>query len=310
MKKISNKHSEIQIESGIKKNIPLAQFTTLKIGGPASYFIEPVNKSEFKEAIIWSIVKQIPFFVMGKGSNILVHDSGYRGLVICTQKMNKVKAKGTVIFTQCGVEVDQLVDICTNNSLSGLEFAAGLPGTVGGAIFMNARAYSGEFSQIVKRIECLRVSEEGVEEVELDEKALDFGYKKSSLQNEPIYLLKAVIKLEKGEKLQISKLATINRVKRKSMGQFRYPSAGCIFKNDYSLGKSSGKIIDELGLKGTRIGDAEVYQEHANFIINRGNATSEDVYRLIRIIENEAKKRAGIVLEREIILLGNWGDTK
>jgi len=305
----TNRYFSMKIEEKIQKNVPLGPLTTLKIGGPADYFFEPVDEDEFRKAIKWSISQQLPYFVMGKGSNILVHDSGYRGLVICTGKMDKLKVMETVIVAQCGVEVDYLVDICINHSLSGLEFAAGLPGTVGGAIFMNARAYGGEFSRVVDRVKCLQVNHGEVEKTELENKELEFDYKKSLFQKKQILLLEAYIRLEKKDKHQIAKLSSHNREKRKTMGQYSYPSAGCIFKNDYNLGKPAGKIIDELGLKGTKIGDAEVFQEHANFIINRGKAKAEDVYKLIRLIEDETKNRAGVLLKREIILLGNWQDT-
>lgn len=290
----------------LKTGVPLAPYTTFKIGGPARYYFEPKNLSDFKTSISWALRKNIPYFILGGGSNILVHDSGYKGLVINTKKLNKLNVKGTIISAECGVTIDRLVDLSLKYGLSGIEFAAGLPGTVGGALFMNARSYDSTFSNIVDKVFAVKAENTCVMDIVLKKDKLRFSYKQSIFQGKRFYIFKVNISLAAGSKKKIQSAIDENRKKRKEMGQYVFPNAGCIFKNDYRVGIPTGKIIEELGLKGKRIGNAEVYEEHANFIINRGNARAEDVYGLIRFIENEVKKKKGIILKREINLIGSW----
>jgi len=296
------------IEEKIQHSVPLAPFTTFKIGGPAKYFIKPDTIKQFREAVEWAMKRDIPFFVMGGGANILVHDSGYHGLVINTKGLNRITVSGTMISAECGVPVDSLVDESLRHSLTGLEFAAGLPGTVGGALFMNARAYEGEFSRIVQEVRTLDIGREGVFECTLKKSEIHFSYKKSIFQEGKLLVSSVHLSLLKGSRTVVLSRIKKNRKRRMDAGQYTFPNAGCIFKNDYSAKSPAGVIIDKLGLKGKRMGDAEVYERHANFIINRGNARAVDVYALIRYIENEVLRKTGVHLKREIILLGNWDD--
>jgi len=301
-----NRNSGEDIYKKIKRDVPLYKYTTFKIGGPADYFIEIEDEDEFTNAILWAIKKNIKYFVLGKGANILVNDNGYNGLVIYTGKYNKISSSKGDVIAQCGVLIDDLVDYALDNSLSGIEFLAGMPGTVGGAIYMNARAYGGEISSIVKESKVLIVDKKArkIEKVLIQKGKMDFSYKKSVFQKGNIFLLEARFGLKVGNTDEIMEKVSRIRALRKEKGEYLFPSAGCIFKNDYSVGKSSGKIIDECGLKEARIGDAEVFENHANFIVNKGNATANDVYKLIKLIEKEVKRKTGIKLEREIILLG------
>lgn len=296
----------MNIEKKIKKNITLASYTTFCIGGPASYFIEPETLNEYKGCISWALKRAIPFYMLGGGANILIHDNGYRGLIINTKRLNTIEIEDTTVVAECGVMVDTLVDVSLQYSLSGIEFAAGLPGTVGGALFINASAFNGAFSDIVQKVHTLHVKDRAVKEKILQKGDLRFSYKESIFQNMNYFVYKVILNLTKGSHSEIHSKIEQNRKKRIEMGQYIYPNAGCIFKNDYTIGKPAGRIIEEAGLKGIRIGKAEVYQKHANFIINRGNATAGDVYLLIKLIEDEVYKRTGIKLEREIFLLGDW----
>jgi UDP-N-acetylmuramate dehydrogenase len=294
----------------LKMNVLLAPYTTYKIGGPASYFFEPRNLDDFKLSIGWALQQDIPYFVLGGGSNILVHDSGYRGLVVYTGKLNRLVIRGNHITAECGLAVDRLVDGSLTHGLSGIEFAAGLPGTVGGALFMNARAYEGSFSNITEQVLAVRIEKRNVNDVMLKKEELGFSYKNSVFQLQEIYVYSALFSLVPGSKDKIRKEIKANRSRRRENGQYDFPNAGCIFKNDYRIGIPTGKLLEEIGLKGKRIGDAEVYENHANFIINRGNATAEDVYRLIKFIEREVKKKSGIALKREINFIGNWPESR
>jgi len=300
------KSSPKPFSTRIKRNVPLGPFTTFGIGGPARYFFTPENKKDFLDALEWALGEQIHFLVLGGGSNILVHDSGYDGLVIHTAALKRIKAEEGRIYAECGVSIDSLVDLSLERCLKGLEFAAGLPGTVGGALFMNARAYEGAFSDITESVTALHVKGVKVSEMCLGKDDFRFSYKKSVFQDKNLYVYSACFCLSYGKRTALRNEMEKNRSKRKEMGQYLFPNAGCIFKNDYRIGIPTGKILEELGLKGRRYGDAEVYEKHANFIINRGNAKAEEVYRLIRSIELEVKQRKNITLEREITLIGNW----
>jgi UDP-N-acetylmuramate dehydrogenase len=292
--------------SRVQTGVPLAPHTTFRIGGPARFYTEPEVLPELKESISWALSEGIPFFILGGGSNVLVHDRGFDGLVINTKRLSGIVVDGVTVSAECGVLVDDLVDACTGISLAGVEFAAGLPGTVGGALYMNARAYEGSFSEIVEEVSALEVEGKEVRERGLAGALLEFEYKQSVFQRGRVFVEGVRFRLSRGSREAIGRKAEENRKKREVMGQYLFPNAGCIFKNDYRIGVSSGKIIEELGLKGKRIGDAEVYARHANFIVNRGNASAEDVYRLIRFIEGEVDAKRGIKLEREILFVGPW----
>lgn len=294
------------IESRIRQKVPLAPFTTFRIGGPAQFFIEPETLVQLKGAVEWALKRNLPCFLLGGGANVLVHDDGYRGLIIQTGKLDGISVEENTIWAECGLLIDALVEVSCVNGLSGLEFAAGLPGTVGGALFMNARAYGGEFSQVVQSVHALRTCNGEVVEEHLAGGKLRFSYKKSIFQERNFYIYTALFKLGREKETVIRDRIDDVRRKREDAGQFVFPNAGCIFKNNYEAGKPTGMIIDELGLKGKRIGGAEVYERHGNFIINRGMATARDVYRLMRFIEDEVYSRTGIRLEREITLVGKW----
>ncbi|MFW6138228.1 MAG: UDP-N-acetylmuramate dehydrogenase [Spirochaetota bacterium] len=294
------------IESKIRRDVVLAPYTTFKIGGPARFFVQPETPSEFKQSLEWCIKNKHEFFVMGSGSNILVHDKGYRGAVINTAHLDRIYIQGDFLVAECGTGVDTLVDFSVEHSLTGLEFAAGLPGSVGGALCMNARAYQGEFSRVVAMAQVLKTDTFPLSEITLTRDQLGFEYKTSILQDENYYVSRVYLVLKNGNRSSIQEKISEIRNKRKKAGQYAFPNAGCIFKNIHSTGKPAGRIIDELGLKGKRIGDAQVFNKHANFIVNLGTATAGDVYQLIRFIEEEVKKQTGIQLEREIVLVGNW----
>jgi len=298
--------SRDSIEKRIQHSVSLAPYTTFRIGGPATYFIQPVSMEEFGVALEWALGKKIPFFVLGGGANILVHDRGFDGLVIHTGKLTGIAVEKQSIHAECGLAVDRLVDTAMDHGLSGLEFAAGLPGTVGGALFMNARAYEGEFSAIVSSVQALQIRGKRAHKTILKRDDLEFSYKQSVFQGKEYYVYSVHLLLASVDINRIQLKSEQIRQKRREAGQFVFPNAGCIFKNNYIVGIPTGRIIDELGLKATRIGDAEVYRKHGNFIINRGSATAEDVHRLIQLLESRLEEHLGVCMEREINLIGPW----
>jgi len=292
----------------VRTDVPLSEHTTFRIGGPARFYFEPCSRREFRSAVSWALSEKIQLFVLGGGSNVLFHDRGFPGMVINTKRLTKIETVGRFVCAQCGVRIDDLVDLCRDHRLSGLEFAAGLPGTVGGALFMNARAYGSEISDIVEHVSAIEVREGTASDVDIPGNALSFSYKSSIFQKRPVYVFSVRFRLAEGDPGEIASKIEQIRAKRKQLGQNSFPNAGCIFKNDYTVGVPSGKLIDECGLKGKRVGDAEVYDRHANFIVNRGNAKASEVYRLIRLVEKEVLKKKGVSLEREIKLVGEWDE--
>jgi len=297
------------IETMIRQDVLLAPYTTFRIGGPARYFAEPGSLDEFSGCIGWAHDRRIPFFILGTGANILVSDKGYGGFVIHTGRLDRIEVKGTTLSVECGAAVDSLVDTSLSFSLTGLEFAAGLPGTLGGALFMNAKAFGGCFADVVHSVDTLTIEDGNLKKAVLGHRDLEYSYKRSVFQRCTHFIESALIRLSRGQQERIRSLIEENRNTRSARGHYRYPNAGSIFKNDYSVGKPAGQLIDETGLKGTRIGDAEVYTRHGNFIINRGKATADDVYSLIRLVKEKVKERTGIILETEIILTGDWKET-
>jgi UDP-N-acetylmuramate dehydrogenase len=302
---VESKHSFIE---RLQTGVLLSGHTTFKIGGPARFYFEPRTRSDFSAAVSWALSEKIRLFILGGGSNVLFHDNGFPGMVINTKRLTEIETEGRFVSAQCGVRIDDFVCLCRDHALSGLEFAAGLPGTVGGALFMNARAYGNEIADIVETVSTIEVREGTVSDVDIPGNALLFSYKSSIFQKRPIFVFSVRFGLTPGDRREIGSRIDQVRAKRNQMGQNSFPNAGCIFKNDYTVGVPSGQLIDECGLKGMRVGDAEVYRKHANFIINRGNAKASDVYALIRIVEKEVLKKKGVALEREIKLVGEWDE--
>jgi UDP-N-acetylmuramate dehydrogenase len=285
----------------IKNNVALAAFTTFKIGGKAKFFSKPRNINELIELLKFAKSENIPHFILGGGSNTLFADGTIEKLVISTGSLNRIIIKQDCLIAECGAAIEKLNKIALKQALSGLEFSAGLPGSLGGAVFMNARAYEGEMSQVVSEVEYL---DEEFNIKSITNEQCNFSYKNSFfMQNPQHIILRVKLNLPKKNKYSIKQIYQKNLKDRRSKGQYRYPSAGCVFKNDYNLGIPCGKVIDSLGLKGLRIGDAQVYEEHANFIINKKKATARDVIKLIEIVEDELFYKKGIKFERELNII-------
>lgn len=275
--------------------------TTLKIGGKARFFCSPGSLNEIIECIKFSEKNKLKFFFVGGGSNLLISDNGINGLVISTERLKKIDVNNDEIILESGVSIDNLNKKALKNSLTGLEFSSGLPGSIGGAVYMNARAYGGEFSKVVKEVEVLTY--DGKLKT-FNEKDLNYSYKKSIFMKDDFFIYKIKLKLKKGNLKEIRDRYLQNYLDRKTKSQYKFPSAGCVFKNDYDLNLICGKLLDEMGLKGTKYGGALVPDFHANFIINYKHAKADDVKKLIEHIEKKVMEEKGIKLEREIKLMG------
>ncbi|MFH1188200.1 MAG: UDP-N-acetylmuramate dehydrogenase [bacterium] len=283
----------------IQKNTKLAPHTTFRIGGPADFFVEIKNPDELVEAVLWAKEKKIKYFILGGGSNILFSDDGYRGLVIKIASKRVELVKNNLIIADAGVNLSQLVKFSTDNNLSGLEWAAGIYGTLGGAIFGNAGANGGCMADIVEEVEIF----DGKKIKIFKNKNLDFKYRFSSIKKGSV-IVSAKLKLKKGDKQTSEKLIK-KYLKERSEKQPKGFCAGSIFKNPKSKKYiSAGWLIEQCGLKGLKIGQAQISEQHANFIINLGGAKASDVLGLIEKVKKEVEGKFGVKLREELNIIG------
>ncbi len=284
----------------ILQRVPLADKTTFRIGGSAEFFCEPSTVEELKEALSLARAKSWRVIILGGGSNILFADGLIEGLVISMRGLSWLREE-EILWAGAGMTMDQLTTWAIDNGKSGLEWSGGLPGTVGGATYMNARAYQHEMSEVVEKV---RVVDFSGTEFLLPHEEIGYAYKKSIFMEHDDWIIVEVgLKLHDAPVEDVRARTETCRKDREQKGQYTYPSAGCAFKNDYSRNLPAGKVIDEIGLKGFAIGDAQVYERHANFIINKGSARAEDVIRLIEEIERQVYEKTGVQLEREVRII-------
>jgi len=285
--------------SNTRFDVILAPYTTFKIGGKAWALCEVMSLRELKELLIYLTQEQIPYFVLGNGSNILVSDSGFKGVAIKLRgEFEKLDSKNGILTAGAGVNISYLLRYCMENGLGGLEFLAGIPGTVGGAVFMNAGAFGGE---VLDKVEKLMIVNPFGEVILKEKKELEFSYRKMHIDNGAV-VVNVWFSMKPCNKEEIKKRISFYIQLKKKSQPINCLSAGCIFKNpkeDYA-----GALIEKAGLKGKRIGDAEVSKLHANFIINKGNSSASDVMSLIKIIRDKVKHENGIELEPEIQFIG------
>ncbi len=283
-----------------KKNISLARFTTVRIGGVAQEIFFPLNQEGIKE--VFSEIKETSFFILGGGSNVVIQDAKLDYSVIMTSHLTHYRFDRNYLTVQAGVLSSLISELAANKNLAGLEYCYGLPGSVGGAVFMNARAYGSEMADLVEDV--LVYNYETNEFLKVSNKECNFAYKSSLFQDKPylIYEIKMKLQLEKSNK-EIKKRMEKYKFERKEKGHYNYPSAGCTFKNNYQLGIPAGKVIDELGLKGFKIGGLKISDKHANFIENDGGGTYIDYVNMVNEIQEKVKNKKGINLECEVRFL-------
>ena len=286
-------------ESEIKIDEKLSGYVNFKVGGPADILLLPKTKDQVIKSIIKCKENNIPIYVIGNGSNILVRDGGFRGVVISLKGVNNITVNDDRIEAECGAMLKSVSDIALENSLSGIEFACGIPGTIGGAVFMNAGAYDGEMS---KAIEAVEVIDDNCNIIVLKNHELDFGYRSSLVMKKGYIVLSAILKLEKGHVKSIKEMVDDLTNKRESKQPLEYPSAGSTFKRP--TGYFAGKLIQDAGLKGYSIGGAAVSEKHSGFVINKGNATAKDITDLIEHIQKEVKEQFGVDLHPEVRIIG------
>ncbi len=285
----------------IELNEPLAKYTTFRIGGPADLYLEPLDKEGAVSLVAYLRAQHIPFFLMGNGSNLLVSDDGVRGAVVNLEAgFNYVSAAPDGVITAgAGIKLAKFVDFCIGHGKQGAEMLAGIPGTLGGGIIMNAGAYGGEISDHMLAVEVIR----GDRLVTIAKEEAGFAYRTSALQNDVV--LEASFRFPEGDVAEMKAKRRATMLKRNSSQPVQWPNAGSIFKNP--PGDYAARLIQEAGLKGTRVGNAEISELHANFIVNMGGASSADVLALIDIARNAVREQFGVTLELEIKLVGIEG---
>lgn len=284
---------------------PMSKHTSFGIGGPAQVYATPKDKNDLMEMLHFTTLHNIPTYFVGSGTNLLVNDSGIDGLVITLGKsFNQLEFQGNNVFAEAGVMLGKMVKESIHRSLSGLEGLVGVPGTLGGALIMNAGAYGSEIS---KRLININVITKSGGEKSYLHKDINFSYRHSSIPSDEI-IINAFFKLVKSdhETITIKKLQASKG--RKSSQPLRFRSAGSVFKNPSNEG-AAGYLIDQVGLKGTKCGDAEISPKHANFFLNHGHAKAQDVVKLIRIAKKKVFEKFGILMELEIKTLGFPQDT-
>ena len=289
-------------EENIRFCEPMSKHTSFRTGGEAAAFVEVENIEQLKKLLFYLQKTENEFFILGNGSNLLVSDRGYEGVVIqIGSKMSGIRVEGERLYVQAGALLSQAAKRALDEGLTGMEFASGIPGSVGGGIVMNAGAYDGEMEKIV---ECVTVLNEEGELMELDHDTMEFGYRTSIIKNRPFVVVETVLKLEKGDRDSIKAKMDDFAMRRRQKQPLEYPSAGSTFKRPE--GHFAGKLIMDSGMRGYRVGGAQVSEKHCGFVINAGNATSEDIAELMKEIQERVKERFGVTLEPEVVRLGKF----
>lgn len=288
------------VEGEVLKNEPMSLHTSFKTGGSADIFVSPGNINELKTVLSILKSENIPVYVIGNGSNLLVKDNGIRGAVIHIGKgFSHIEAYGDEIIAGAGCLLSEVAQKALENSLTGLEFASGIPGSFGGGMFMNAGAYDGEIKQVLK---CAKVLDKELNVLDVQASDLELGYRTSAAEKKGYIFLEGVLKLNKGNFFDIKgKMMNLNAQRREKQ-PLSYPSAGSTFKRP--AGYFAGKLISDSGLKGFSVGGAQVSEKHAGFVINKGNAKAEDILAVIKHCQKTVFDKYGVDLELEIKVLG------
>lgn len=297
-----NELLKIMSEEQVKTEEPMKNHTTFRVGGPAEFFVMPRSAEEVKKVIDLCRRESFPYYIIGNGSNLLVSDQGYRGVVLQIYKeMSCIEIEENVIVAQAGALLSAIANKALENGLTGFEFAAGIPGTLGGACVMNAGAYGGEMKDVLEEVTVL--TEEG-EVLTIPKENLELGYRTSIIARKGYIVLEARIQLREGEKEAIKSLMEELKDKRVSKQPLEYPSAGSTFKRPE--GYFAGKLIQDAGLRGFSVGGAQVSEKHCGFVINRENATAADVAELMRQVSARVEEEFGVKLEPEVKRLGEF----
>lgn len=289
-------------EQHVLKDEPMSGHTTFRVGGPADYFVTPADTGEIREVIRLCRDRNVPYYIVGNGSNLLVGDRGYRGVIIQVFRyMNQISTEGEIIRAQAGALLSKVAAVACEAELTGMEFASGIPGTLGGAVRMNAGAYGGEMKQVLK---CAEVLTPDGEILEIPVEDMKMGYRTSIVSARDYVVLQAVLSLKKGNREEIRAKMEELRKKRVEKQPLEYGSAGSTFKRPE--GYFAGKLIEDAGLRGFRVGNAQVSEKHCGFVINRGGATAAEVDELMNEVIRRVEANSGVRLEPEVKKIGDF----
>lgn len=299
MNKYRELFKDIYSENQIEFNANMSEHIYFKVGGPADVLLTPNTKEQVVKTVKVCKENNIPYYVIGNGSNLLVKDGGMRGVIIKLTEINSISTSDGKVIAETGALLKDVSKIALDNNLTGLEFACGIPGSIGGAVFMNAGAYNGEIKDVIESAEVL--TEDG-NIINYTKEELNLGYRTSRVMEEKAIVLEAVFALQYGEHEKIKARVDDLTEKRESKQPLEYPSAGSTFKRPE--GHFAGKLIQDAGLKGYSIGGAAVSQKHSGFVINKGGATAKDILDLIAYIQSEVKNQFGVDLHPEVRIIG------
>jgi len=299
--------SLIDIQKILRGNIavdePMAKYSWMKVGGPADFYIEPLDKDDLMAIIDYFYSHRYSWIVIGRGSNMLISDDGIRGAVInIEQALSKNYIQGDLVIAEAGVRLTKFVDFCVQNELSGVEMLAGIPGTIGGAVVMNAGAHGSEIADHLVEVEVIRNGQ--IQKVKKEE--AKFAYRHSEFGQDVV--LNAVFKLQQGQKEPLSAKRRELILSRNKTQPLEFPNLGSMFKNPPNT--YAAKLIEQAGLKGKRVGNAQISEKHANFIVNLGDAKAEDVIKLIDLIKRTVYQNSGVMLDLEVKLVGFTNSAK
>ena len=287
-------------EENIKVDEPMKKHISFKVGGPADFLVKPKTEEELRNVVEFAKKENVPFIVIGNGSNLLVKDGGIRGIVIeLSDNFNNYEIDGNIIKAQSGALLAIIGRNAMKNSLTGFEFAAGIPGTLGGALAMNAGAYGGEMKQVVKTV---RLMDRDGNIFELSNEEMKFEYRRSLLTTKDYIVLSAVIELQPGNVEEIKEIMADYSNRRSTKQPLNFPSAGSTFKRPE--GHFAAKLIDDCGLRGLTLRGAQVSDKHCGFVVNMGDANAKDILDLMFIVKSTVNAKFGIMLEEEVKILG------
>ena len=296
-----NKLTNIIGKDRILTGEPMSRHITFRVGGPADFFVTPKTNEEVRDTVRACKEEKMPYYIIGNGSNLLVSDKGYHGVILQIYKeMNAVTVEGELVKAQAGALLSGIAAKALAAELTGFEFASGIPGTIGGACVMNAGAYGGEMKDVLESVTVL--TGEG-EILELGRDELELGYRTSVIAKKGYIVLDAVIKLAHGDGRKIKEYMDELKEKRVTKQPLEYPSAGSTFKRPE--GHFAGKLIEDAGLRGFQVGGAQVSEKHCGFVINRDHATAADIMELMRQVQIRVKENSGVDLEPEVKRLGD-----
>jgi len=285
------------LKGTVQFDAPLKDYTSFRIGGPADVLVEPADVEDVARLVRQARAQKLPLFVVG-GTNVLIRDKGIRGVVVSLGKLRAIKEEpGSVLYAEGGVGMPTLIGYAIRHSLAGLEWAAGIPGTVAGCVVMNAGTRLGEMKDCVKAVRL--VNGQG-EMVDIPASEIPFAYRRAALP--PGIVVGVWVQLKEGVRAEIEKVVKDYLRYRRDTQPLTLPSAGCVFKNPPK--DSAGRVIDAAGLKGAQVGDAQVSEKHANFIVNQGQASAKDVLALIRKVRAAVTRKTGVKLELELKVVG------